>query len=318
MIGIGIDAGGTFIKFLAVTENGDAIESKQIPTLSQDGSKAFTEKICSAVKDWQKQFKGEKLAVGIGVAGDTDPQKGVIRYSPNLSKWRNVAVSGPVTEATGLHCVLENDANMAAWGAYDYELKRKYPNVLAITMGTGIGGGIVISGALYHGATGCAGEVGHLNVVPQGELCNCGDRGCIEAYAGHYAIVRRAEQALLRAPEKSALKKLTANAQVNGELLSQAADEGDPIALEIWSETGSYLGRGLADICLVLNPDAIVLTGGVSMAHKHFMPALLEAFAQRKITTPFKHVKVVAAHTSNLGSIGAALFALESAKISSK
>ncbi|MDD2772413.1 MAG: ROK family protein [Elusimicrobiales bacterium] len=316
MIGIGVDAGGTFIKLLAATESGETIELKQIPTLSQDGPKAFTEKICAVVKDWQKQFKGEKLAVGIGVAGDTDPQKGVIRYSPNLSKWRNVAVSGPITEATGLHCVLENDANMAAWGAYDYELKRKYPNVLAVTMGTGVGGGLVINGVLYHGATGCAGEIGHVNVVPQGELCHCGDRGCIEAYAGHYAIVRRAEQALMRAPEKSILKKLTANTQISGELLAQAADEGDPIALEIWRETGSYLGRGLADICLVLNPDAIVLTGGVSMAHKHFMPAIVEAFSLRQITTPFKHVKVVAAHTSNLGSIGAALLALESAKTS--
>ncbi len=311
MIGIGIDAGGTFIKFIAVNEGGDIITKSQLPTLAKNGPKQFVEKLAGGVRDLQKKFKGEKLAIGIGMAGDVDPQKGLIRYSPNLDKWRNVPIAGPLTEATGIPCVLENDANMAAWGAYDFELKRKYPNVLAVTMGTGIGGGIVLNGALFHGSTGTAGEIGHITVVPGGDLCNCGDRGCIEAYAGHYAIMRRTEQALRNAPEKSCLKKLSASMPLSGECLCQAADEGDATAKTIWHETGLYLGRGLADVCLVLNPDTIVLTGGVSRAHKHFVPGILEAFEQRHITSPFKHLKVIPAKTSDLGGIGAALFGLE-------
>jgi glucokinase len=314
MIGIGIDAGGTFVKFLAVNESGEIIAKNQIPTLAQNGPKQFVDKIAACVKDWQKKFKGEKLAVGMGIAGDVDPEKGLVRYSPNLDKWRNVPIAGPLTEATGLPCVLENDANMAAWGAYDFELKRKYPTVLAVTMGTGIGGGIVINGKLFHGATGTAAEIGHVNVVPGGDLCNCGDRGCIEAYAGHYAIMRRTEQALRNAPEKSVLKQFCASMQLSGECLCKAADEGDPTALAIWKETGHYLGRGLADVCLVINPDAVVLTGGVSRAHKHFIPGMMEAFAERHITTPFKYIKVIPAKTSDLGGIGAALFGLEYSK----
>jgi len=311
MIGVGVDIGGTFIKFMAVTPEGGIIKEDKIPTMPQEGPKAFLDRIGGVLNDWTTLFKGKKLVVGIGIAGDVDPVKGMLRFSPNLNKCRNVHITEPLEKMTGLPCVAENDANMAAWGAYDFELKGKYPSVLTITLGTGVGGGIVLDRKLYHGATGSAGEVGHIKITIDGELCACGNRGCLEAYISNAAITRRAEQALLKAPDKSILKKMCSDGRVTTLALSQAADEGDPIALSIWKESGTYLGRGIADIILVLNPDALLFTGGVSGAAKHFFPAMQEVFAQTSITTPFKHLKVAAASTPNLGGIGAALYALE-------
>ncbi|MFA5160866.1 MAG: ROK family protein [Elusimicrobiales bacterium] len=311
MIGIGIDAGGTFVKIAAVDEEGNIREETQIASAPEQGVETFVRNISAVVSAWRKKLGREKMCAGIGIAGDVDPEKGVVRYSPNLNKWREVQIAKPMSEATGLPCVLENDATVAAWGAYDYELKRKYNTVLAVTMGTGIGGGLVLDGKLYHGATGSAGEIGHVNVVYEGELCNCGDRGCVEAYAGHYGIMRRAAQILPRLPDTSLLKKMAQSEKVSGDLLCRAADQGDEDALRIWKETGLYLGRALADVCLIINPDAIVLAGGVSRAHAHFLPGMAEAFSQRRIDTPFRHVKIIPARSPNLGSIGAAMFALQ-------
>lgn len=311
MIGIGIDVGGTYVKFLAVDESGKTLKQDQIPTRAEEGPKAFIEKVAAFTLNWQKEFKGRPMAVGMGIAGEADPEKGHIHFAPNLNKWRNVSISEPFEKMTGMSCVLENDANMAGWGAYDWELKRKYRNVLAVTLGTGVGGGIVLDGKMFHGGSGAAGEIGHIKVVPEGELCNCGSRGCVEAYAGNYAICRRTAQSLEKAPPKSLLKRICAEEGVSTLSLFKAAEQGDPLALRIWEETGTYLARGLASVCLVLNPDAVVLTGGVSRASKFFLRAINEEFGRQTIVTPFKHLKLVVAETSNLGSIGAAMFGME-------
>ncbi|MFH1618489.1 MAG: ROK family protein [bacterium] len=314
-VGIGIDVGGTYTKILACTSDGKMLKQDRFSTNPDKGPRPFIKNVAHAVLEWKKEFGRAVAGVGLGMAGDIDPEKGIIRFSPNLNRWRNVSVAAPLKRMTGVECVMENDANMAAWGAYTLELKRRYENIIAVTLGTGVGGGIILGGKLYHGSTGSAGEIGHTKIQPDGELCNCGDRGCLEAYVGSYAISRRALEALKTAPEESILFRLCrGEKRVSTMALVKAADKGDPIARRIWLETGEYLGRGLVNLGLLLNPGCIVLTGGVSRASRHFMPALRMILFRQSISTPFRKMKIVVSRSADLGSFGTALYGLEKSK----
>jgi len=312
MIGIGIDVGGTYIKMLALSESGKPLREAKIPTCPQDGPDKFVAKICNELKVWRAGFGAAKVAAALGIAGDISPEEGVIRFSPNLCKWRGVAICGPIERRTKIPCLLENDANMAAWGAYACEFKRKYNDLLAVTMGTGIGGGIIIGGRLYHGATGSAAEIGHLKIAAEdGADCNCGGKGCLEAYVGQYGIIRRAHALAKTRGATVLFKKICEAGEISPLDFSRAADAGDRTALALWRDTGLYLGRGLAALCLVLNPDAVVLAGGVSGASRHFLPYVKEVFSRQNIETPFSHLKILASSNPDLGSLGAASLALD-------
>ena len=312
MIGIGIDAGGTYIKMLAIDSRGARLREAKLPTCPQDGPEKFLDRIAGELKEWHKAFSGKRVAAGLGIAGDVAPEQGLIRFSPNLCKWRGIDVCGPLERRTKIPCLLENDANMAAWGAYDCELKREHKNVLAITMGTGVGGGIIIGGKLYHGGTGSAAEVGHMKIEGEGGAqCNCGGRGCLEAYVGQYAIIRRAKAAAKKRGATALFREVCSAKDLSPRALAHAADNGDKNALALWRETGHYLGKGLASLCLVLNPDAVVLAGGVSGASRHFLPAAQEVLKRQQIETPFSHLKIVVSSNPDLGSLGSAFLALD-------
>lgn len=312
MLGIGIDIGGTNTKLVVVNRAGKLLAQERFKTEPQKGPASFLKRLGAAVGGLRRDYGRQLVSVGMGAAGDVDPERGVLRYAPNLS-WRNVKLTGPLEKMTGLPCAMENDANMAAWGAYEIELKQKYQDVLTLTLGTGIGSGMVIGGKLYHGATGSAGEAGHMKIVPGGRLCGCGGKGCLEAYCGSGAIMRRARE--LVKSEEAYIKKFAdpARPRFNTICLTRAAEAGDPAARRVWAETGDYLGRGLASLILVLNPGCVVLTGGVSRARKWFMPALEKVLKVQQISTPFKKVKVRISDDADLGSHGAALFGLERA-----
>ncbi|NLO92162.1 MAG: ROK family protein [Elusimicrobia bacterium] len=312
MIGIGIDVGGTYIKMLALADGNKRLREAKIPTCPKDGPENFVARISNELKVWRAGFGTAKVAAALGIAGDVDPERGIIRFSPNLCKWRGVEICGPLERRTKIPCLLENDANMAAWGAYACEFKRKYNDLLAVTMGTGIGGGIIIGGRLYHGATGSAAEIGHLKIAGEdGADCNCGGKGCLEAYVGQYGIVRRAYALAKKTGVSARFRKLCKAGEISPLDLSRAADEGDKTALALWRETGLNLGRGLASLCLVLNPDAVVLAGGVSGASRHFLTYVKEVFSTQNIETPFSHLKILASSNPDLGSLGAASLALD-------
>ncbi|MCR4820971.1 MAG: ROK family protein [Elusimicrobiales bacterium] len=308
MTGIGIDIGGTNTKLLVADEKGNVVSVSRFPTEAEKGPEDFVKRLSSAVAKIKKENNVSPLAIGIGAAGDADPETGVLRYAPNL-KWRNVPLTGPISEATGLPCVMENDANMAAWGAYVMELGRKPCNALVLTMGTGIGSGIIINGSLYHGATGTAGEAGHLTLEQGGRLCNCGRRGCLEAYCGSVGIMRRAAEAI---PDQEAfIKKYNPGGIFDPYTLSKAYEAGDSAAIKLWHDTGRYLGEGLANLILLFNPHYVVLTGGVSKSRDKFLPAMKEVFKGQPISTPFEKLEIRASDNPELGSIGSALFGLE-------
>lgn len=312
MNGIGIDIGGTNTKLIVMSSGNGVLREERFSTDPERGPEDFIKRLASAVKKLKDHWK--PVSIGIGAAGDVDPDKGLIRFSPNLDRWRNVAVTGPLKRRVGLPCVLENDANMAAWGAYEVELKRKYRNVVAVTLGTGIGGGIIIQGKLYHGADGAAGELGHNKISRSGPVCHCGGKGCMEASCGSYAIMRAAGRAIKDKAAFIARYSAPGKARLNTVCLTRAADRGDRTALKIWRDMGESLGRGLADMLLILNPDCVVLTGGVSKASRHFLGPLKKVFASQEMSTSFDRVKLVVAKNADLGVYGAALFGLESVK----
>lgn len=312
MKGLGIDIGGTNTKIIVMDSGGALLHEERFHTLPERGQADFMKRLAAAVKRLKKDWK--PVSIGIGAAGDIDPEKGVMRFSPNLDRWRNVDVAGPLHRLTRLPCVLENDANMAAWGAYELELKKKYRNVVAVTLGTGIGGGIILDGKLYHGATGSAGELGHNKLERAGAQCHCGAKGCMEAYCGSYAIMSAARRSIKNTEAFISKYSAPGRERLNTICLTRAADRGHRAALKIWRDMGESLGRGLADMILLFNPDCVVLTGGVSKASRHFLGAVRKVFASQQIRTPFVSVKLVAARNADLGVYGAALLGMERAK----
>ena len=312
MNGIGVDIGGTNTKLIVMNSGNEVLYEGRFDTSPDRGPESFIKELMESVKRLKEEW--DPVSVGIGAAGDVDPERGVIRFSPNLNRWRDLAVTRPIEKSVGLPCVLENDANMAAWGAYELELGRKCRNVVAVTLGTGIGGGIIIEGKLYHGANGSAGEVGHNKLSRVGPRCHCGGKGCMEASCGSYAIMRAARRAIKDPRSFIARYSAPGKPRLNTLCLTRAADRGNKTALRIWREMGENLGRGLADLLLILNPDCVVLTGGVSRASRHFLGALKKVFASQEMRTSFVCAKLVVAKNADLGVQGAALLGLERAK----
>ncbi len=310
MIGIGIDVGGTNTKLVALNKTGKVLKEDRFKTLADRGYADFIKRLSKIILFWKKELPDNDFIIGAGVAGDINSKEGIIRFSPNL-KWRNIKMAGDIKKRTGIKCIIENDANMAAWGSYVMDLKRKYKTGMTLTMGTGIGCGLIINGELYSGACGSAGELGHTKIYPGGEKCHCQMNGCVEAYTGSYAIIRRAKREIKN--PLSFIDKYSVNKKkkLNTPCLTNAAARGNKTALKIWRDTGKYLGMVLSDLILVFNPEYIVLTGGVSKASKYFMPAIKDVFCSQKIKTPFRKVKLLACKNADIGCLGAAFFALE-------
>ncbi|MFA6028627.1 MAG: ROK family protein [Elusimicrobiota bacterium] len=308
--GVGVDVGGTFAKIVAVAPGGKVLETLQIPTEVAWGPRSFVRRTAEAVRALERRLGRRAAALGLGAAGDLDAARGRLRFAPNLRDFEGYPLRDALARALGRPCVVENDANMAAWGAYVVELGRRHPDVLALTMGTGIGGGIVLGGRLHSGATGTAGEFGHMTVVPGGALCSCGARGCLEAYAGRRAVARQARELLAANPRRRSPLRVLAR-RLDPRDVSEAARFGDPLAREVWRAVGLALGRGIANLVLAFNPDAVVLTGGVSRAGALFMPALEAELRRNPFRAPFSHARVVVGRVENIGAVGAGLLALE-------
>lgn len=310
MIAIGIDIGGTFVKFFAVDQKGKILKKDKVPTYNTLTANGFLTHLADIVNEWKKELKTKNIVLGVGLPGDTDHVKGVLRWAPNIP-WRNLKVKETLTKKTGCECFVSNDANMAAWGVHAKELGAKYNDLIIVTLGTGIGGGVIAGGKLYQGYTGSAGELGHMKIdfSPEAPLCGCGMRGCLEAYAGTIGIKREAEKAAVKYP-KSDLAYLLKTEDFSVNLLSIAAAKGDKVALDLWENIGLRLGQGIANMVLLLNPQAIVLAGGVSRGSKYFMASIKQVFEKQSVKTPFKKIKILLSKEGNIGGVGAAMYAL--------
>ncbi|MDD5655874.1 MAG: ROK family protein [Elusimicrobia bacterium] len=308
----GVDAGGTFTKIAFVTARGKILRMTQIPTRPQDGPAAFVGRVAEVLGAWRREGLRAR-ALGFGVAGDVDHEGGRLRVTPNLPGWSGFRFRDAFQKRLRLPTVVENDANCAVWGAYVTELKRRPRTVIGVTLGTGVGGGLVVDGRLHRGATGSAGEIGHTQVVIGGAPCHCGNRGCLEAYAGKYGILREARRRLRAQPRRGRrLRALMAQGgPLSPHLLKLAADRGDGLAREVWERTGSLLGVGLCNAVLLLNPDAVLLLGGVSQAGRWILGPIRRVFAGWSFGTSVRAAVLRCALNAHGGCVGAAHLALE-------
>jgi glucokinase len=305
---IGIDVGGTKIAAGVVGTDGriGARAYRDTPAHSAD-------EIADAIGDAAAELiAGHEVdAVGIGAAGFVSSDRSTMLFAPNLA-WRDEPLGARVAEALKVPVVVENDANAAAWGEFEFGAARQVEHMVCITVGTGIGGGVVIGGELLRGAHGVAAELGHVRVVPGGHLCGCGAHGCLEQYASGRALVRegraRAEAGSPAAARLLEVCGITDPTQLTGPMITRAAAGGDPCASALLAELGRWLGEGMASIATLFDPTVIVVGGGVSAAGDLLLKSAEQAFEE---TLPARanrpHARFVPAELGNeAGIIGAA------------
>lgn len=295
---------------MLVDQDGKVLARETQPTPAEDVEATMEAILAVAGK---LGAAGRPVAVGVGAAGMVDFTAGVMRWAPNLA-WRELPIRDRVAEGTGLPCVLDNDANAAAWAEYRFGAGRGSRDMLLVTVGTGIGGGIVAGGSLYRGAHGFAAEIGHFIVEPGGPQCGCGNRGCWEQVASGRALDRLGRRAAARDPD-GAIARLAGNEEVSGRHVAQAAMEGDHAAVAVFGEVGMRLGEGIAGLVNVLDPEVVVVGGGVAEVGDILLKPARMAFATTVEAPDHRpEVPIVPAALGNdAGAVGAAALALEAA-----
>lgn len=318
MIGIGVDIGGTFVKFFVMSDKHEVLEQRQIETNYAAGADGFIAQIGDFINQIKQKYAAQQVAVAVGAPGDVDHERGILRYNPNL-KFKDVAnwpMAQQLYDYTGILPALGNDATLAAWGVYEAALHHQGTNILVVTLGTGVGGGLILNKELYQGSNGTAGELGHMKIadVQTGPRCGCGARGCLEAFVGTIGIKRRVLESVQKNPNTVLAQHIQAQQDFKISVVSQAAQHGCAEALKIWEDTGWYLGIGIANAVLLLDLDTVVLTGGISGASAYFMPALQRVLHSQSIKTPFANLKLLVSKDPNMGGVGAALYAIHQAQ----
>ncbi|TKA08647.1 ROK family glucokinase [Actinacidiphila oryziradicis] len=303
---IGVDIGGTKIAAGVVDEEGSILETVTVPTPSTP--EGVVDAIAAAVRDVSTNHAVE--AVGIGAAGYVDDKRATVLFAPNIN-WRHEALKDKVEQRVGLPVVVENDANAAAWGEYRFGAGQGHNDVICITLGTGLGGGIIIGNKLRRGRFGVAGEFGHIRMVPDGLLCGCGSQGCWEQYASGRALVRYAKQRAVAQPENAELLLSLGDgtpAAIEGHHISQAARGGDPVAIDSFRELARWAGAGLADLASLFDPSAFIVGGGVSDEGELVLDPIRKSFRRWLVGGQYRpHAQVLAARLGGkAGLVGAA------------
>jgi glucokinase len=310
---IGIDIGGTNLVVGAVSENGMKVTGLvSEPTGVPDGPDAVIGRIVQmaqgVIASTRRADPGaEILGVGIGSPGPLDRQRGLVIFTPNL-RWKNMPLRDRIGNALELPASLDNDANCAMLGEHWVGAAQGATNAVCFTIGTGIGGGIVIGGELLHGASDAAAEIGHITIEVNGRRCGCGNDGCLEAYASGPAIARRAVEAI-EAGAVSGIPSLVGGdlSRVTAQTVFEAVAAGDALADELVRDTARYLGVGIANLLNILNPEVVVICGGVTRAGDHLFTPLRREVVRRAFKPAVDACRIVpGALEGTAGVVGAA------------
>ena len=291
---IGVDLGGTNIVAGAMTVDGSrSIAVKSIATNSSVGDEGVAERIVGLVTSVMLDVMNETgatresfLGVGVGAPGPLDRERGIVLVAPNLG-WKDFPLRQRIHDRVGLPTTLDNDANCATFGEWWQGAARGRRNVIGLTIGTGIGGGLILNGMLYHGSSDMAGEIGHTTIDLNGRHCKCGNYGCLEAYASGPAIATRAREVMVREEGESVIPSMVNGRfeDITAQTVYDAAKAGDQVASEIVRDTARYLGAGIANLLNIFNPDTVVIAGGVTAAGDAlFVP--LRAEVRRRAFSP--------------------------------
>jgi glucokinase len=305
---VGVDVGGTKVLGGVVDASGKVLATSRRDT-PREGGNELTKTIAAVALELMQDHS--ITAVGVSAAGFVSSDRKTMLATPNIADWNGVQLDLELTKLIGLPVVIENDANAAAWGEAKFGAGRNQAHMMMLTIGTGVGGGIVVNNELYRGAFGIAAEFGHLRVVPEGHLCGCGARGCFEQYASGSALRRHAREAISASPDLA--RNLLARGDgtidgLTGQAITDAARDGDAVALAAFQTTAQYLGAGIASLAVLLDPSCVVIGGGVIDAGEILLAPTREAM-KRYMPFAGKHPypEIVAAELGNeAGLVGVA------------
>lgn len=303
---LGIDLGGTSAKIALVNEDKQIVKGGLVSTANRPTPQNLINTLARLCRTF---MRGKKITqVGIGVAGDVDFKRGEVRVSPNLG-WRKVPLKLMLVQKLHVPVVVDNDANVAALGIYSTQVPRRIKHMIVVTLGTGVGGGIILNGQVYRGASGSAGEIGHMTMVENGRPCNCGQLGCLESYTGGRYMVREVKEAL-EMGQTSQLRALFEQDpdQISPLAISQAARNGDRYSRTVWNDAGRMLGRAIGNLIYIFNPQLIYLTGGVAQVKDLILRPIRKSLKERAYQDPIRGVRIrVAEKAAHAGAIGASL-----------
>ena len=308
---IGVDIGGTNIKIALVDFDGKIIYSNTVPTRAEMGYEAGVNNIKQAIKDLMTET-GESAktieAIGFGLPGQIDYKAGMVKNLPNIPGWVNIPLAKIIEDEFSIPTRLDNDVRCAALGELNFGAGKDCQNLICITVGTGIGSGIVLNGKLVRGASNAAGEIGHIKMeMTGGPLCGCGDYGCFEAYASGPAIVTMAKE-YISGGKSAKYKEMAADGIITPYIVAQAALQGDAVSIQIFKQMGKIIGTGLASVVNLLNPEKIIIGGGVADAGSILLDPIRATIADRAMPIQAAAVEVVPAQLANTaGVIGASL-----------
>jgi len=309
---VGIDLGGTNIKGGVVTASGEVLHFESIETEVEGGRDHVLDRIgmlAGKVRDAAGLQPEQIAAVGIGSPGPLDTKRGIIHEAPNLPGWINLPLADEVRRRCGYPTFLENDANSAALAEAHVGAGKGTQCMIMLTLGTGIGGGIVLGGRVWHGADDIAAELGHVSVKYDGIPCNCGSIGCVEAYASATGVVRRARQAIEQGADSSLAG---ADDSLTCEQVFRAAAAGDRLAQQVVDDTAAYLGTAIGSLINIFNPDMIVLFGGMTNAGDQLLVPLRHEVRKRSFKIGADRCKIVCSRLgAEAGVIGAAVTAMQ-------
>jgi glucokinase len=275
---IGVDLGGTNLRIAAIDDKGKTLDKITTSTEVARGRDQVIDEMCAAIEEIVAKLHGtgDMAGIGIGVPGIIEMQTGMLHQSPNLPGWENYPVRDEIERRLKTTVVLENDANVAALGEKWLGAGTEVDDMIMLTLGTGVGGGIVLNGKIWHGMTGMAGEPGHINVEPNGHPCNCGSRGCLEQIASATAVKRMAAEAVASGKAPHMAEAMKSSPEFGSKLIYDLAMQGDAQAQEIFRIVGNALGVVLADLVNIFNIPMYVIGGGVASAWSAFAPTMME------------------------------------------
>jgi glucokinase len=310
---MGVDLGGTKVEVARVHAAGTLIERLRRPTDVKDGVDAVEDEIVAAVRELEERAGSSPAGIGIGVAGQIEQDSGIVRFAPNL-EWHDVPLQSDLSRALRLPVVVANDVRAATWGEWLHGAGQGCDDLICLFIGTGIGGGIVSGGQMLSGCSNTAGELGHIPIDLHGPECHCGNRGCLEAHAGGWAIARRAREAIAGKPEAGARLLEMAGGRpddVTAQIVAEAAHQGDPLAQKLVDEVAEALIAGATGLVNAFNPCRLILGGGVMEGMPELLDRIDGGVRQRALAAARDPLQVLPAQLHNdAGVVGAAALAL--------
>jgi glucokinase len=308
---IGVDLGGTNLRTALLSKDGDILDKRKEATHASDGWKKVVARLIDNITRQREVAVQRGLfvaAIGVGAPGVIMMDKGIVVKSPNFPDWNNLPLKEELEKALHIPVVIENDANAAALGEQWRGAGHGIGSMILVTLGTGVGGGIVLDNKIWHGADGMAGEIGHMTIIPDGRLCGCGNAGCLEMYASARGIVQSYHEALEKTDSAS-----SGDMQViTSERVYQEARSGNERAVRVMKEMGRLLGIGMANLINIFNPEMIVIGGGVKDAWQLFIGATHQEIMRRAFQVPAERTNIVPSLLGDdAGMVGAAAVALQ-------